>query len=127
MRYMATYDMMETMRNTNQWLGATALAFGSYPAAGLVPNPFFKFMAAWGEVTERTFQRMITKPDWGIASVVGEDGRDHVVQIKSEVSKSFGDLIHFKVLGRKPKKRRVMLQQVVHAGRLNLGAVEHQE
>ena len=31
MRYMAMYDLMETARNTNQWLGATALALGSYP------------------------------------------------------------------------------------------------
>jgi poly(3-hydroxybutyrate) depolymerase len=26
MRYMLTYDLMESMRNTNQWLGATARA-----------------------------------------------------------------------------------------------------
>lgn len=109
MRFMATYDLMETARNTNQWLGATALAFGSSPATGLFPNPMFQMIAAWGEVTERTFARMVTKPDWGISSVVGEDGRDHVVEVDSVVTKPFGDLIHFKVLGRKERKRRVML------------------
>ena len=109
MRYMATYDLMETARNTNQWLGATALAFGSYPAVGLVPNPMFQMMAAWGEVTERTFARMVAKPDWGISSVVGEDGRDHIVEIETLVKKPFGDLIHFRVSGRKDRKRRVLL------------------
>ncbi len=109
MRYMATYDLMETARTTNQWLGARAQAFGSYPALGVVPNPMFQMIAAWGEVTERSFARMVTKPDWGIASLLGEDGRDHVVQIKSLVTKPFGDLIHFKVLGRKRRARKVML------------------
>ncbi len=109
MRYMATYDLMETARVTNQWLGATAQAFGSYPAMGAIPNPMFQMMAAWGEVTERAFSRMVTKPDWGIPSVVGEDGRDHIVEVESVVSKPFGDLIHFKVQGRKESQRRVLL------------------
>lgn len=109
MRYMATYDLMETARVTNQWLGATAQAFGSYPAMGAIANPMFQMMAAWGEVTERAFTRMATKPDWGIASVVGTDGRDHIVEVESVVSKPFGDLIHFKVQGRKESKRRVLL------------------
>jgi len=109
MRYMATYDLMETARNTNQWLGATAHAFASSPATGLFPNPIFQMLAAWGEVTERTFARMAAKPDWGISSVVGEDGRDHVVKVETIVEKPFGDLIHFKVLGRKERKRRVFL------------------
>ena len=109
MRFMATYDLMETARVTNQWLGATAQAFGSYPAVAMIPNPAFQMIAAWGEVTERSFARMVAKPDWGIASVVGEDGRDHLVQIETLVKRPFGDLIHFKVPGRKPRRRRVML------------------
>ncbi len=109
MRYMATYDLMETVRNTNQWLGATALAMGSYPAVSLFPSPVFQMMAAWGEVTERAFARMVVKPDWGIHSVVAEDGRDHVVTIEKLVERPFGDLIHFKVIGRPQKQRRVLL------------------
>ncbi len=109
MRYMATYDLMETARNTNQWLGASALAFGSYPATGLFVNPFFQMVAAWGEVTERTFARMVAKPDWGISSIVGDDGRDHVVQVETLVKKPFGDLIHFKVMGRKERSRKILL------------------
>ncbi len=109
MRYLVMYDMMESLRNTNQWLGATAQAMGSYPQLGLVPNPFFRTLAAWGEVTERSFARMVAKPDWNINSVVAEDGRDHVVNVETVVERPFGDLIRFHVLGRPDKKRRVLL------------------
>ncbi|SMX43513.1 polyhydroxyalkanoate depolymerase [Actibacterium lipolyticum] len=109
MKNLATYDLMETMRNTNQWLGATALAFGSYPITGMMPNPFFQLVSAWGEVTERSFARMVAKPDWNIHSVVCEDGRDHIVTVETEVSRPFGDLIHFRVHGREIKKRKVLL------------------
>ena len=109
MRFMATYDLMDTVRNTNQWLGATAQALGSYPAVAMVPNPAFQWLAAWGEVTERAFSRMVTKPDWGIGSVVGEDGRDHLVDVDVELAKPFGDLIHFNVQGRKEMPRKVLL------------------
>lgn len=109
MRYMATYDLMETLRNTNQWLGASAMSLASYPAFSMVPNPVFQWMAAWGEVTERTFQRMITKPDWGIDSITGEDGRDHLINVESVVERPFGDLIHFDVTGREEMDRRVLL------------------
>ncbi len=109
MRYLATYDLMETMRNTNQWLGATAAAFGSYPITGLSPTPMFRLMSAWGEVMERSFARMVVKPGWGINSVVGEDGRDHVVEVEPLVKRPFGDLVHFKVMGRKERSRRVLL------------------
>ncbi len=109
MRYMFTYDLYESMRNTNQWLGATAKAIASYPATGLFPHPAFQMMAAWGEVTERTFERMVAKPDWNVTIVVGSDGRDHTVSVKKEVERPFGDLIRFKVVGRPEKKRRVLL------------------
>lgn len=109
MRYMVTYDLMETVRNTNQWLGATALAMGSAPATGLVPFPAFQMLAAWGEVTERTFARMVVKPGWGIDTIVAEDGRDHVVTVETEIGRPFGDLIRFKVAGREDKKRKVLL------------------
>ncbi len=109
MRYMFTYDLYETIRNTNQWLGASAQAIASYPAVGLIPNPAFQMMAAWGEVTERTFARMVAKPDWNINTVVGEDGRDHVVSIRTEVKRPFGDLIRFRASGRPERKRRIML------------------
>lgn len=109
MRYMAGYDMMETMRNTNQWMGATAQAIASYPMFSMIPNPAMNWMAAWGEVTERAFQRMIVKPDWNIPSILGEDGRDHVVEVVPIVERAFGDLIHFKVAGHKPSKRKILL------------------
>ncbi len=109
MRYMLTYDLYETARNTNQWMGASALSLASYPITGLVPNPFFQVMAAWGEVTERSFARMVAKPDWNITSVVAEDGRDHVVSVEIDIKRAFGDLIRFEVAGRPDKKRRILL------------------
>ena len=109
MRYMVTYDMMETMRNANQWLGATALSFASYPIFSMTPNPAFQWLAAWGEVTERTFDRMVAKPDWGIRTFTCDDGKDHLVSIDSVVQKPFCDLIHFAVSGRPKMKRKVLL------------------
>lgn len=109
MRYMISYDMMETVRNTNQWLGATALAMASYPAVSMMPNPMAQWMAAWGEVTERTFARMVVKPDWGLDSMTTDDGKDHLVEVNRMIERPFGDLIHFNVQGRKPQKRRILL------------------
>ncbi|MCB2128567.1 MAG: polyhydroxyalkanoate depolymerase [Rhodobacteraceae bacterium] len=109
MKSMMSYDLMESVRNTNEWLGASARAMSSYPAWGLVPHPVFKVMSAWGRVTERSFARMVIKPDWGIRTVVGNDDRDHLVEIETLVSRPFGDLIHFKVSGRDPMPRRVLL------------------
>ncbi|MBS0123895.1 polyhydroxyalkanoate depolymerase [Thetidibacter halocola] len=109
MRYMATYDLMETIRNTNQWLGSTARTMASYPAWAMLPNPAIQWMAAWGEVTERTFKRMVVKPDWGIRTFTCEDGKDHLVNIETVVEKPFGNLIHFDVAGRATQPRTILL------------------
>ena len=109
MKYMMTYDLMESMRNTNQWLGATARAYASYPMMAWGANPAMDWLQAWGEVTERTFARMIVKPDWNIPPIAGEKGRDYPVVVETVVEKPFGDLIHFTIPGRKPNKRRVLL------------------
>jgi poly(3-hydroxybutyrate) depolymerase len=109
MKRMLSYDWMETIRNTSEWAGASARAMSSYPVWGLVPHPMFKVMSAWGRITERSFARMVIKPDWGITTIVGADGRDHVVRVETLMSRPFADLIHFTVLGRQPKERRVLL------------------
>ena len=109
MKGMATYDWMESVRNTNEWLGASARAMSSYPVWGLVPHPMFKVMSAWGRITERSFARMVIKPDWGIHSVVGADGRDLMVRTDTLVSRPFCDLVQFRVSGREPMPRRVLL------------------
>ena len=109
MKGMMSYDLMETIRNTNEWMGASARAMASYPVWGLVPHPMFKVMSAWGRVTERSFARMVIKPDWGIHSIPGADGRDHLVNVETLVTRPFGDLIHFRVAGRAPMPRRVLL------------------
>ena len=104
-----SYDFMETIRNTNQWLGASAKAFASYPTIAATPNPMMNWLAAWGEVTERSFERMIAKPDWNIDSFTCEDGRDHLVDIDLKIERPFGDLIHFNVQGRKDADKKVLL------------------
>ena len=109
MKYMMTYDMMETMRNTQAWMGSTARAMASYPVFALSMNPMLQMTAAWGEVAERSFARMVVKPDWGIRSIVGPDGTDHLIDVKVVVEKPFGDLVHFFVRRRAPMARKVLL------------------
>ena len=109
MKGMATYDMMEAIRNTNEWMGASARAFASYPIWGMVPHPMFKVMSAWGRVTERSFARMVIRPDWNISSVVTEDGRDHLVEEVVEIARPFANLLRFRVAGRPQKQRRVLI------------------
>jgi poly(3-hydroxybutyrate) depolymerase len=106
---MASYDMMETIRNTNQWLGASTLAMASYPAFSMFPNPALQWMSAWGEVTERAFSRMVVKPDWNIPPFVGANGTDRLVSEEIEIEGDFGDLLHFRVQGRTEKRRKVLL------------------
>ncbi|MFZ1469214.1 MAG: polyhydroxyalkanoate depolymerase [Paracoccaceae bacterium] len=109
MKYMATYDLMESVRNTNEWLGASAKAFASYPAFAMSMNPVLPLMAAWGEVAERSFARMVAKPDWGIRSIVGPNGQDHLIDEITVVEKPFGNLVQFFVRRRKPMARKVLL------------------
>ena len=109
MKYMATYDLMESIRNTNAWLGASAQAFASYPLFAMSMNPCLPVMAAWGKVTERSFERMAAKPDWGIRSIVGPDGQDHLVDEKIVVQRPFGDLVQFFVRRREPMARRILV------------------
>ena len=106
---MLSYDYFEAIRNANQWIGATAKAAASIPAMSVFPNPSIDWIAAWGEVTERSFERMAAKPDWGIESITCYDGRDHLVEINKKITGAFGDLIHFNVLGREPARRKILL------------------
>ncbi len=109
MRLMAAYDMMEATRNMSAWLGSTARTFGSFPVTALAPHPMFKMMAAWGEVAERSFGRMITKPDWTIPTMVSSDGHDMTVEPEVVLKRPFGDLVRFNVGGRPARTRRILL------------------
>jgi len=109
MKYMMTYDLMETMRNTNQWLGATARAYASYPVMSWGANPGMDWLKAWGEVTERSFARMVAKPDWDIPVQTNTDGTDMVVSTEVVVERPFGDLIRFRVGNRPDRTRQILL------------------
>jgi len=117
---------MESARNTNQWLGATARAFADYPAMALSTNPAMDWLRAWGEVTERTFSRMVVKPDWNIPPMVGENGKESPVVVETLVERPFGDLIHFSIPVRKPRKRRVLLVAPMsgHYATVTMGQLE---
>ncbi len=104
----SAYDMTESMRLTNLWLGATAKTFWSNPVFGLTANPIPATIAAWGEVSERAFNRLAIKPDWGIESVVS-DGQDYLVSINTVMEKSFGKLLEFKVKRPDAKRPKVLL------------------
>ena len=75
----------------------------------LFPNPAAEWMKAWGEVTERTFARMVVKPDWNLPTFTGPNGNDRTARAEVVVARPFGDLLHFKVEGRREKARRVLL------------------
>jgi poly(3-hydroxybutyrate) depolymerase len=70
MRYLLTYDFMESHARDQPVDGVFGAGHVFLSAAGLFANPMIQMTAAWGEVTERTFERMVAKPDWGIYSVV---------------------------------------------------------
>lgn len=103
-----TYDMFESMKQGNQWLGATAKAFWGNPIFGLANSPIPNTLAAWGEVTERSFSQMSKKPDWNIDSVVS-NGREYVVNKTTVLEKPFGDLIQFKTSRATPMPRKVLV------------------
>ena len=109
LRGIVSYDAMETIRNTNEWMGASARAMASYPIFALVPSPIFKLMSAWGRVTERSYSRMVIKPDWDIPPIAGAQGQDHLVYVEPVLERPFGDLVRFRVARREPMKRRVLL------------------
>lgn len=102
------YDCFESMRLSGQWMGATARAFWQNPVFALSPSPLPATFAAWGEVTERAFERVASKPDWGIDSVVSGK-QEYAVTIETLIDKPFGKLIHFKVNRKTAKKRRILL------------------
>ncbi|WBU61171.1 polyhydroxyalkanoate depolymerase [Paracoccus albus] len=104
-----SYDAMETIRNTNEWLGASARAMASYPMFAMIPHPMFRLMSAWGRVTERSFSRMVIKPDWNLPPIAGADGQDHIVYVEPVLKRDFGDLVRFRVARRDPSPRKILL------------------
>lgn len=105
---MTLYDMSESIRQTNAWMGSTTKAFWSNPAFSMTMSPFPSLFAAWGEVTERAFEKVAEKPSWGIESVVSKD-RDYPVTKNIDLQLPFCDLIHFAAARNRPVTRKVLL------------------
>ncbi|MBR9862325.1 MAG: polyhydroxyalkanoate depolymerase [Rhodobacteraceae bacterium] len=102
------YDMSESMRQSSAWVGATTKAFWQNPAFSVTMSPLPALFSAWGEVTERTFEKVATKPSWGIDSVVSADS-DYPVTKQIELELPFCNLIHFTAERDRPVNRRVLL------------------
>ena len=102
------YDLSESIRQTNAWLGATTKAFWQNPAFSLAMSPLPSLFAAWGEVTERAFEKVASKPMWGIENVVSKDN-DYPVKKKIDLELPFCDLVHFAAERNRPVTRKVLL------------------
>ena len=89
-----TYDYFENIRHYNQWFASTTKTFWDNPAFGLIPSPIPSTLSAWGKVTEHSLSRIITKPAWGIDSVVS-DGIEYLVSLETIKSLPFCDLVKF--------------------------------
>ncbi|MEM9332516.1 MAG: polyhydroxyalkanoate depolymerase [Pseudomonadota bacterium] len=108
-----SYELSESIRLSGKWLGAAAQTFWGQPAFGLIPGTLPSLFNAWGQVTERTMDRISSRPDWGIEAVVS-DGRDYLVEIRSIAEKPFCRLLEFHTsrenVNRNGKKRpRILL------------------
>ena len=108
MKALPTYDLMESVRLSNELAGAAVKTLWSLPAFGMVPHPGPASLAAWGRVAERSFSRMDHKPDWGI-DMTSSGGREYFVDTVCSLAKPFCDLTHFKVRERPSPLRKVLL------------------
>lgn len=106
---MMAHDLLEAARDTGQWVGSIARMLTSCPGRAPLLNPAFRWLAAWGEVTERSFIRMAVKPDWNIRFITNADGYDYLVDIECVAPRAFGDLIRFRVRRRPDHPRKVLL------------------
>ena len=103
-----TYDYFENIRHYNQWFASTTKTFWDNPAFGLLPSPIPSTLSAWGKVTEHSLSRIITKPDWGIDSVVS-DGIEYLVSLETIKSLPFCDLVKFQSTSPKKVQRKVLI------------------
>jgi len=108
MRPLFTYDAVESVRLTCEWSGASAKTFWSYPFFGFSTSYIPKTFSAWGTVVERTYSRIVEKPDWGIDWVVS-DHVEYLVNKETVIDKPFGNLVNFKLIGRPESPLKVLL------------------
>ena len=73
MKSMMSYDLMESLRITNQWLGASAKAMYSFPAFGLSTNPFIAMTAAAPRAASAVFSSSLSAQSASAAVISGLD------------------------------------------------------
>mgnify|MGYP000395052276 CR=1 FL=1 len=100
------YQVTENNRSLMELSTATArIAFGSPSLRSIEP---FRSIAAWGEVSERAYSSLGHRPEWAIDPIF--DGKKACfVTPEVVVSRPFGNLVHFKVEGRKEKNIKILL------------------
>ncbi|MCY3878367.1 MAG: polyhydroxyalkanoate depolymerase [Rhodobacteraceae bacterium] len=100
------YALNESFRVNTALFGASVKHLCSSPAFQLFPHA--AIFAAWGKLTERTFNRMAATPEWGIDKTVSA-GREYTVEVRPVFSKTFCRLIHFDVDGKSPQDPKILL------------------
>lgn len=108
MRSHYAYDGTESIRLAMEWMGASAKIFWSFPYFGFSSSFIPKTFSSWGKVVERSYSRIVEKPDWNINSIVS----DHIEYLVTEeivMEKPFGKLLHFRVLDRARMPLKVLI------------------
>ena len=108
MRSHYAYDSTESIRLAFEWMGASAKTFWSFPYFGFASSFIPKTFSSWGKVAERTFSRIVEKPDWHIKSIVS-DHTEYLVTENILLDKPFGRLMQFQVLDRTRLPLKVLL------------------
>ncbi len=108
MYHFLPHDISESARSTGQVFGSIARSFWSHPGFAATPLAVPEFLAACGEVTERSFSRMSSRPCWRIATTRSE-GTEYPVVREVMIDKPFCDLVGFRPVGRPPAGRRLLL------------------
>lgn len=100
------YEMTENHRSFMEFSAATArILFASPSLRSIEP---FRSVAAWGEVSERAYSALSHRPEWSLDPVL--DGTTAcVVKPEIVVKRPFGNLVRFKVDGRKEKDIKILL------------------
>ena len=108
MRSHYAYDGAESIRLAYEWIGASAKTFWSFPYFGFSSSFIPKTFSSWGKVVERTFSRIVEKPDWNINSIVSNH-TEYLVTEDVLLEKPFGKLLHFRVIDRTRLPLKVLI------------------
>ncbi|MCY3726278.1 MAG: polyhydroxyalkanoate depolymerase [Rhodobacteraceae bacterium] len=108
MRSHYSYDTTESTRLAFEWMGASAKTFWSFPYFGFSSSFIPKTFSSWGKVVERSFSRIVEKPDWNIHSIVSNH-TEYLVMEDVLLDRPFCKLKHFRVIDRTRMPQKVLI------------------